>query len=108
LVLDAVRLLEDRGCDVELRLLGSPGRSSSAGQAWLGAAAKRGLTTVLSFSEALPAQAQSNAIASCDVLLFPDAAGPSSRKGTLAGSLASGRPTVALDGKNRWSKLIEA
>jgi glycosyltransferase involved in cell wall biosynthesis len=108
LVLDALRLLHDRGSDAELRLLGAPGRSSSAGEAWLTAARTRALEPALSFSGALPGQALSNALAACDLLLFPDAAGPSSRKGTLAASLASGRPIVALDGHNRWSKLIEA
>ncbi len=108
LVLDALRLLHDRGGDVQLRLLGAPGRSSSTGEAWLTAARARELAPALSFSEALPAQALSNALAACDVLLFGDAAGPSSRKGTLAASLASGRPVVALDGRNRWEKLIEA
>ncbi len=107
-VLDAIRLLHDRGGDVQLRLLGAPGRSSSAGEAWLTAAGTRALTGALSFSEALPAQALSNALAACDVLLFGDTAGPSSRKGTLAASLASGRPVVALDGRNRWPKLVEA
>jgi glycosyltransferase involved in cell wall biosynthesis len=108
LVLDALRLLHDRGGDAELRLLGAPGRSSSAGEVWLTAARTRALEPALSFSGALPGQALSNALAACDLLLFPDAAGPSSRKGTLAASLASGRPIVALDGPNRWSKLIEA
>jgi glycosyltransferase involved in cell wall biosynthesis len=108
LVLDAVGLLRSRGVDVRLTLLGAPGRSSPAGEAWLVAAGSRGLDSVLSFSEALPAQALSNALAACDVLLFGDAAGPSSRKGSLAASLASGRPVVALDGRNRWGKLIEA
>jgi glycosyltransferase involved in cell wall biosynthesis len=108
LVLDAIGLLKSRGVEVQLRLLGAPGRSSSAGEAWLAAAGERGLESGLSFSEALPAQALSNALADCDVLLFGDAAGPSSRKGTLAASLASGRPVVALDGPNRWAKLIDA
>jgi glycosyltransferase involved in cell wall biosynthesis len=108
LVLDAIRLLKSQGSDVQLRLLGAPGRSSPTGEAWLAAARTRTLTSALSFSEALPAQALSNALASCDVLLFGDAAGPSSRKGTLAASLASGRPVVALDGRNRWPKLLDA
>jgi len=108
LVLDAINLLEARGGDVQLRLLGAPGRASAAGEGWLAAARQRGLESALSFSEALPAQALSNALAACDVLLFPDAAGPSSRKGTLAASLASGTPVVALDGRNTWLKLIEA
>jgi glycosyltransferase involved in cell wall biosynthesis len=108
LVLDALALLNARGVHVQLRLLGAPGRGAPAGQAWLAAARARGLEHVLSFSEALPAQALSNALAACDLLLFADAAGPSSRKGTLAASLASGRPVVALDGPNSWGRLIDA
>jgi glycosyltransferase involved in cell wall biosynthesis len=108
LVLDALAQLRGAGADVRLRLLGAPGRSSFAGQAWLSAARSRGLQDALSFSEPLPAQELSDELAACDVLLFADSSGPSSRKGTLAASLASGRPVVALDGRNRWAKLIEA
>jgi hypothetical protein len=106
LVLDALRALRDRGVQVKLMLLGGPGRSSAAGEAWLAAAASRGLEELLSFSEVLPAQSLSNALADCDVLLFVDPSGPTSRKGTLAGSLASGRPVVAIDGPQRWSELL--
>ena len=42
------------------------------------------------------------------MLLFVDAAGPTSRKGSLAGSLASGRPVVAIDGPQRWHELTAA
>jgi glycosyltransferase involved in cell wall biosynthesis len=42
------------------------------------------------------------------VLLFADASGPSSRKGTLAASLASGSPVVAVDGVRRWPELIQS
>ncbi len=106
LVLDALAALRARGVQVKLMLLGGPGRSSAAGEAWLTAAASRGLEGLLSFSEVLPAQALSNALAGCDVLLFVDPSGPTSRKGTLAGSLASGRPVVAIDGPQRWSELV--
>lgn len=108
LVLDALRLLLDRGVEVELRLLGAPGRSSPAAAAWLAAARMRGIVDALSFSGTLSAQDLSDALADCDALLFVGAGGPSSRKGTLAGSLASGRPVVALDGPRRWSELLEA
>jgi glycosyltransferase involved in cell wall biosynthesis len=106
LVLDALRALRDRGVQVKLTLLGGPGRSSAAGETWLAAASSRGLEGLLSFSEVLPAQSLSNALADCDVLLFVDPSGPTSRKGTLAGSLASGRPVVAIDGPQRWSELL--
>jgi glycosyltransferase involved in cell wall biosynthesis len=108
LVLDALGLLRDRGVDAQLRLLGAPGRASQAGREWLAAAQRRGLQSALWFSEPLPAQELSDALAACDVLLFPDAAGPSSRKGSLAGALASGRPIVALQGVNTWAKLVGA
>ncbi len=67
-----------------------------------------GSTGALSFAGPLPAQELSDALAACDVLLFADTAGPSSRKGTLAGSLASGRPLIATDGPRRWSALARA
>ncbi len=40
-----------------------------------------------------------------DLLLFADPPGPTSRKGTLAGSLASGAPLIALDGPATWPEL---
>jgi glycosyltransferase involved in cell wall biosynthesis len=105
--LDALAILRGEGIDVQLRLLGAPGRASSAGEAWLEGARTRGLQERLSFSGALGEQELSNALAACDVLLFIDTAGPSSRKGTLAGSLASGTPVVALDGPRRWPELVQ-
>jgi hypothetical protein len=108
LVLDAVGLLAQRGVQVQLTLLGGPGRASAAGEAWLAAAASRGLERSLSFSGVLPAQALSNALAGCEVLLFVDPAGPTSRKGTLAGSLASGSAVVAVDGPQRWAELARS
>lgn len=108
LVLDAVHLLKGRGVELRLRLLGAPGRASAPGEAWLAAARARELQSALSFSGTLPAQELSDELAACDVLLFPDAAGPSSRKGSLAGALASGRPVVALAGPNTWAKLLQA
>jgi glycosyltransferase involved in cell wall biosynthesis len=108
LVLDAVRLLKDQGVEVRLILLGAPGRSSTAGKAWLAGAQAREVTSALSFSGALPAQDLADALAACDALLFADTSGPSSRKGTLAASLGSGRPVIAIDGPRRWSKLVES
>lgn len=107
-VLDAVRLLRDQELPVQLRLLGAPGRSSAAGEMWLAAAQARGISHTLSFSGILTAQELSDALAACDVLLFADTVGPSSRKTTLAASLASGRPVVAIDGPACWSELIQS
>jgi glycosyltransferase involved in cell wall biosynthesis len=107
-VLDALRLLHDRGSELELVLLGAPGRASAAGARWAGAADRRGIPGALSFSGRLPAQELSNALAGCEVLLFAENGGPTSRKTTLAASLASGRPVVALDGPNSWPELLRA
>jgi glycosyltransferase involved in cell wall biosynthesis len=108
LVLDALRALLARGLDVRLRLLGGPGRDSGAGHGWRIAAEQRGLDSLLSFSGILPAQELSDALADCDLLLFADTPGPTSRKGTLAGSLASGRPVIATDGPRTWQELVRA
>ncbi len=105
LVLDALRRVVDERGDVRLLLLGAPGAESPAARRWREEAHARGLSDVLSFSGALPAQDLSDALASCEVLLFAASAGPSSRKGTLAASLASGGPVVAVDGPNRWEEL---
>src|SRR5205823_9285381 len=102
-VLGALSALRGRGREPELVLLGAPGVASVAGARWQRAAAERGLARVLSFSGKLPAQELSDELARCAVLLFAERGGPTSRKTTLAASLASGRPVVALDGRNSWS-----
>jgi glycosyltransferase involved in cell wall biosynthesis len=108
LVLDAVRLLEDRGVRLRLNLLGAPGRDSPAAEGWLEGARTRGVAHALSFSGTLSAQDLSDTLAACDVLLSAEPTGPTSRKTTLAASLASGRPVVALDGPRRWPELIRS
>jgi len=108
LVIDGVRLLEERGVGAQLLLLGAPGPSSPVAAAWLQAARARGLAHPPSFSGMLAAQALSDALASCDVLVFADPAGPMSRKTTLAASLASGSPVVALDGPRHWPELTQS
>ena len=107
-VLDSLRLLRREGRAVELVLLGSPGRDSPSGDAWVAQARSRDVEASLSFSGTLAPQALSNALADCDVLLCAYTAGPSSRKGSLAASLASGRPVVVLDGPGRWLALVES
>jgi glycosyltransferase involved in cell wall biosynthesis len=108
LVLDALRLLREAGREAELRLLGAPGADSESGRAWRAAAAERGLEGTVSFSGLLSGQALSDALASCEALCFADPTGPTSRKTTLAASLASGSPVVAIDGPHRWRELAEA
>jgi glycosyltransferase involved in cell wall biosynthesis len=108
LTLAAIASLRARGQDVRLRLLGAPGRSSEGGEQWVAKARAFGLEDELLFSGRLPAQELSDEIAACEMLLFADTAGPSSRKTTLAASLASGRPVLAIDGPARWQRLIDA
>ncbi len=108
LVLDAIAQLTEQGVAPRLVLLGAPGRTSAVAGTWVREARTRGIERVLEFSDTLPAQDLSNALAACDLLLFVDAAGPSSRKGTLAASLASGRPVLAIDGPRRWLELVWA
>ncbi len=107
LVAAALRLLQDRGVDAQLRLLGAPGAESPAGEAWLTAARKSGLVHAPSFSGLLGAQELSDALAACELLLFVDPLGPNSRKTTLAASLASGTPLLALEGQRRWVELAD-
>lgn len=108
LVAGALRLLQDRGVRVRLKLLGAPGRDSPAGQTWLGATREAQLEQQPDFSGALAAQQLSDALAACEVLLFVDPIGPNSRKTTLAASLASGRPVLAVDGPRRFQELADA
>lgn len=108
LIADAVAELLARGIELRLSLLGAPGRSSRAGEVWLALARERHIESAVSFTGPLGAQQLSDALASCELLLFGDASGPTSRKGSLAGSLASGRPVVALDGPLTWHELLDA
>ncbi len=107
-VLDALADLHARGADARLVLLGAPGRGSPAGERWLAAAAARDVAERVSFSGRLPAQELAEALARCAALLFAERGGPTSRKTTLAASLASGRPLVALDGHSTWEELASA
>ncbi|HXB65440.1 MAG TPA: glycosyltransferase family 4 protein [Solirubrobacteraceae bacterium] len=105
---DALRQLADLGMPVDLSLLGAPGRDSPPGEMWLSAARARGVEDALTFSGVLSPQALSDALAACDVLLFAETAGPTTRKTTLAASLAAGRPVVAIDGPSAWPELVRA
>ena len=62
----------------------------------------------MSFSGILSAQELSNTLAGCDLLLFADGPGPTSRKTTLAASLASGAAVLAADGPASWRQLVES
>ncbi len=88
-----------------LRLIGSPGPDSGAGKAWRASAGELGVAERVSFTGVLDPQSLSDALAAADLLLFADPPGPTSRKGTLAGSLASGTAVLALDGPSTWAEL---
>jgi glycosyltransferase involved in cell wall biosynthesis len=104
-VLEALRTLQDRGVEVELLLAGAPGRSSAAGESWLAGARSRGVLRPPTFSGLLAAQELSNTLSRCDLLLSAENIGPTSRRTTLAASLAAGVPVVALDGRYSWGEL---
>ncbi len=108
LVLDAVALVRAQGLPLELVLLGAPGADSEVGGLWRARAAERQLEQALRFSGTLAAQDLSDTLTACELLLFVDRPGPTSRKTTLAGSLASGSAVIALDGPESWGELLEA
>lgn len=105
-LLDALLTLRQTTPEAKLLLLGAPGADSPSGRHVRVLARQSGLEDALEFTGVLPAQALSDTLADCEVLLFADAEGPTSRKTTLAASLASGRPVVALDGPNTWDALV--
>jgi hypothetical protein len=108
LVLDAIGLLSAQGLDFRFVLLGAPGPDSPAAGVWRELARERDVAEQLEFSGVLGARELAGALAGCDVLLHPEPDGPTSRKGTLAASLAAGTPVVALDGPRRWNELLAA
>jgi len=90
----------------QLWLIGLPGRDSEVGSEWCDAAAQAGLEPALQFTGTLSPQDLIRAINQCDLCIFDDGLGPSSRKTTLAALLASGLPIVAVDGPNTWQDLV--
>jgi glycosyltransferase involved in cell wall biosynthesis len=107
-IIGALKLLGERDLDARLVLLGAPGADSPTGARWRRRARAEGVDEALTFSGTLSAQELADRLAGCQILLFADPAGPTSRKTTLAASLVSGRPVVALDGPRRWAELIDA
>ncbi len=104
IVLEAMAGLAARGTAAELALLGAPGSDSDAGARWLAGAAALGLSAP-HFSGRLEAGRLAGELAACEVLLSADRIGPTSRRTTLAASLAAARPVVALDGPRGWALL---
>ena len=109
LVLDALRLLQDRGVHGgALRCSARPGATRPpASPGWLPHARAGSCSRPFSpaCSQPRSSPTSSRAAMSC---CSADRIGPTSRRTTLAASLAAGRPVVALDGRRSWRELREA
>jgi glycosyltransferase involved in cell wall biosynthesis len=108
IVIEALALLKARGVPARLVLLGSPGPQSPVGTMWVSTARKYLIAEAVSFSGTVSPAELSEMLAGCDLLLSADRPGPTSRKTTLAGALASGTAVVATDGPESWKKLVDA
>lgn len=93
--------------DAELLLVGAPGPDSAQAEQWRRSARSVGIADRVSFTGVLDAERYADAIASVDVVVFPDEDGPSSRKGTLAAAFAASRPVVAFDGPDTWRLAVD-
>ena len=91
-----------------LELLGAPGPAVPEVRPWTDAARAAGLSSRLEFSGVLEGSELSRRLRACDVLVIPNDEGPSGRRTTVAAGLAHGVPTVALDGPELWSDLVES
>jgi glycosyltransferase involved in cell wall biosynthesis len=107
-VASALRLLRGEGLDARLVLIGAPGESSPQGAAWRHAARTEKVEDAISFTGVLEPDLLAQALGAVDVVLFVDADGPSSRRSSLAATLAAGKPVVAYDGPATWSAAVAA
>jgi len=108
LITEAMEYVRATGISAELWLLGAPGQDTSAGEAWRRAGGAASIDEAMKFTGIVRPERLADEIAHCDILIFDDTFGPSSRKTTLAAILVSGRPVVAIDGPSTWSLLAEA
>jgi glycosyltransferase involved in cell wall biosynthesis len=105
LTMQALAELKMEEPSAELWLIGAPGPDSETGAHWRDAAAKARVENALRFTGPLCLDGLVRAISDCDVAVFNDGSGPSSRKTTLAAFLAAGIPVVAVDGSDTWHAL---
>jgi len=105
-VVGALNQLNRGGHTFRLKMIGSPGPSGPRGQSWTECAREIGLP--IEFTGELESGYLSAALASVDILIFPDPAGPSSRRTTLACSLGHGVPVIAFEGDETWQALRES
>lgn len=106
-VIDAARALACRA-GIDLVLLGAPGAESRAGARWRALAEAAGVSERLRFTGVVDPEEFVRWLSCTDVVILPNAQGPSSRKGTLAAALAHGSVIVSVDGLLRWQLLVDA
>jgi glycosyltransferase involved in cell wall biosynthesis len=106
LVVAALARLRGGGLATRLVLVGAPSPSSPAGRVWSEAAERAGFDG-LEFTGILDSADLAAVLASVDVVLSVDRAGPMSRKGTLAASLSLAKPVVAISGPQTWQQLVK-
>jgi glycosyltransferase involved in cell wall biosynthesis len=92
------------GSDVELVLLGMPGPGDPRAAAWH-RFGEEAAAPAVEFTGVLDAKAYRSTLASARVILLVAPTGPSTRRGTFAASLASGRPVVAITGPETPDEL---
>jgi glycosyltransferase involved in cell wall biosynthesis len=104
-VTEALAILRRRGRPVRLLLIGSPGPVGGEADRWR-RSCRRYEEALPEFTGILEPPALSKSLARLDVLVMPDATGPTSRKGTLAAGLAHGLPIVAFEAPGAWRSLV--
>ncbi len=107
MVMEALGILRSQGLAVGLTLVGAPGPADPAGRRWQQAADAAGVGAAVGFTGPLEPGDLSRALSALDIVVFPDEAGATSRKTTLAAALDHGCCVVALDGPGTWPALRE-
>lgn len=106
-IVSALGGLAQNGIDAHLVLLGSPGPDGPHGERWRRAAQEAGCADVMSFTGIRELSELAKDLAAVDVVVHPEAGGPTSRRTTLAAALAFGKPVVALDGPHTWRRFVD-
>lgn len=105
IVIGAVADVARRCPDAHLVLIGGPGPESPTSEQWRRAANAAGCR--VAFTGVVEEVELSRQLAACEIIVFADPVGPSSRKTSLAAALAHGLAVVALDGPQSWRELID-
>lgn len=105
LLMGAVSDIARRRPGTHLALIGHPGPDSDVGEQWRQAAEAIGCPVV--FTGIADEAEISRHLTSCEVMVFADPAGPTSRRTALAAAMTHGRAVVALDGPQTWPRLAQ-